>query len=187
MRVQKLPPCQETETMPSLNLCPTLCGTPLFTRQHSTHWGAGKWQTNEQMMQNVGLEYETLGTLRRSRRMKVDLTVCPEGITQQGEVKGIVQRGENNSGTRCWIWFIRPSFGQVQRHRKWDHLHDLNSFLVPHWTQSIFWLGKLWKQWEVIFSTFGPRSYKIDCRVIRISEWEINPMGPYTAVVRFKK
>lgn len=118
---------------------------------------------------------------------QVDLTVCPEGITQQGEVKGIVQRGVNNSGTRCSIWCIQPSFWQIQRHRKWDHLHDLNSFLVPHWTQSIFWLGKLWKQWEMIFSIFAPRSYKIDCRVIRISEWEINPMGPYTAVIRFKK
>ena len=50
---------------------------------------------------------------------------------------------------------------QVQRHGKWDHFHHLNGFLVPNWTQSVFWLGKLWRQQEVIFSIFGPRSYEI--------------------------
>lgn len=60
-------------------------------------------QTYEWKMLNVQLGYGNVGTPLTSVGTKVDPTAYPEGITQQGEVTGIVHRQEDNSGTRRWV------------------------------------------------------------------------------------
>ena len=52
-------------------------------------------------MLNAGLQYGNSGASLMSTGTNVNPTAYPEGITQPGEVAGIVHRHEDNPGTRC--------------------------------------------------------------------------------------
>ena len=60
-------------------------------------------QTHEQKVLAARLGYGNVGTPLMSVGTKVDPPAYHEGITQQGEVAGIVHRHQDNSGIRRWV------------------------------------------------------------------------------------